>query len=96
MISAPKIRNVKINSIFSNSCGLFKLENLHIELYSCFLPKILMKWEIVQKYYRELLLMSQGLSAKILTLDVDTIKVTSCFLVYLNDIICILRFPILF
>lgn len=86
VIFAPELCTVNIEGIFSIACGVPKLENVNVKLHGCFVNKAHVSWEMVKQHYRRLTFMFQELrGAKILTLDLDTIEVTTYLILMLQS-----------
>lgn len=75
VVMAPNLCNFSSVGIFPIMCGVSKLENVNIKLRGCFKQKSKVPWEKLKQYYQRFIFMFPGLgSAKILTLDLETIE----------------------
>ncbi|KAK1371604.1 hypothetical protein POM88_037696 [Heracleum sosnowskyi] len=78
MVFAPKLLNVTTVGIFSITCCNSKLENVQVIFQGGFKDKKTIPWGMLKQYYCQLMFMFRGLdSARILTLDSDTIEALS-------------------
>ncbi|KAK1372650.1 hypothetical protein POM88_028843 [Heracleum sosnowskyi] len=75
VVMAPNLCNFSSVGIFPIMCGVSKLENVNIKLRGCFKQKSKVLLEKLKQYYQRFIFMFPGLgSAKILTLDLETIE----------------------
>ncbi|XP_074343887.1 uncharacterized protein LOC141683088 [Apium graveolens] len=75
VVMAPNLCNVSCVGIFPIMCGVSKLENVNIKLQGCFKEKSKVPLEKLKQYYQRFIFMFPGLgTAKILTLDLETIE----------------------
>lgn len=88
VVMAPKLCSFSCVGIFPITCGVSKLENVNIKLRGCFKHKSKVPWEKLKQYYHRFIFMFPGLcSAKILTLDLETIEALAAVSDFLS------RFP---